>query len=159
MKYKFGLITFAITVLASCFLCSCSKDNDNVDNYVVEKRLYRTYIIGTWELIHEKGYADYDCDGLKEFFDVDINKSDRFSTVLVFNADLTCDVVTYVDNRYDFCDKETYKYSVSENLLRIYGDNGFDKTFEIEILDKNFLTITHLFKGCSTTFKFRYCYQ
>lgn len=58
---------------------SCECHND--ENELVEKRLYRTYIIDTLELIHENCYAYYDCDGLKEFFDVDINKSERFSTV------------------------------------------------------------------------------
>ena len=138
--------------------CKCNEDEDEL----VDKRLYRTYIIGTWELIHEKGYADYDCDGLKEFFDVDINKSERFSTVLVFNADLTCDVITYEDYSYNFCDKVTYNYSVSENLLRIYDPthrSRYDKTFTIELFDKNYLSVTHIFRGCSTTFKFRYCYQ
>ena len=148
-----------LVAIATVFIsCEC---HDN-ENEMVDKRLYRTYIIGTWELINEKGYADFDCDGLKEFFDVDINKSERFSTVLVFNADLTCDVITYKGYKYDFCNKITYKYSVSENLLRIYDITnhcGFDKTFSIELFEKNYLSVTHYFRGSSTTFKFRYCYQ
>ena len=153
------LFSFMLIAVATVFTsCKCNEDEDEL----VDKRLYRTYIIGTWELIHEKGYADYDCDGLKEFFDVDINKSERFSTVLVFNADLTCDVITYEDYSYNFCDKVTYNYSVSENLLRIYDPthrSRYDKTFTIELIDKNYLSVTHIFRGCSTTFKFRYCYQ
>ena len=153
------LFSFMLIAVATVFTsCKCNEDEDEL----VDKRLYRTYIIGTWELIHEKGYADYDCDGLKEFFDVDINKSERFSTVLVFNADLTCDVITYEDYSYNFCDKVTYNYSVSENLLRIYDPthrSRYDKTFTIELFDKNYLSVTHIFRGCSTTFKFRYCYQ
>jgi hypothetical protein len=153
------LFSFMLIAVATVFTsCECHDDEDEM----VDKRLYRTYIIGTWELIHENGYADYDCDGLKEFFDVDINKSERFSTVLVFNADLTCDIITYEDYRYNFCDKVTYNYSVSENLLRIYDPthcSRYDKTFTIELFDKNYLSVTHYFRGCSTTFKFRYCYQ
>lgn len=153
------LFSFMLIAVATVFT-SCEYHND--EDELVDKRLYRTYIIGTWELIHENGYADYDCDGLKEFFDVDINKSERFSTVLVFNADLTCDIITYEDYSYNFCDKVTYNYSVSENLLRIYDPthrSRYDKTFTIELFDKNYLSVTHIFRGCSTTFKFRYCYQ
>ena len=72
------LFSFMLIAVATVFTsCECHNDEDEL----VEKRLYRTYIIDTLELIHKNGYAYYDCDGLKEFFDVDINKSERLSTV------------------------------------------------------------------------------
>lgn len=74
------LFSFMLIAVATVFT-SCEYHND--EDELVEKRLYRTYIIDTLELIHENGYAYYDCDGLKEFFDVDINKSERFSTVFI----------------------------------------------------------------------------
>lgn len=152
-------------MMTSVSLTSCSNcydDDEDVTDRVgddVSLRMYNTYVLGAWVLINEEGYADFDEDGLKEFFDEEIYKNERYSTVLVMKSDKTCEMVPYERGRYVFEHSKKCNYSISMNYLHIYNNRDYDRTYRIEVFKENIMKLMFTDKGSCVTFTFKYLYD
>lgn len=160
--------TMAMMMVTMSFT-SCSDCGDLDDDYgqTVDKRWYHNGIVGTWVLVTENGYADFNEDGLYEFFDVDITggneifNSGEYKTVLVFHANRTVDIVPYNSRRgtYEFNKAHRCNYNINLDYLRIYDGRHYDNTYTIEIFKERSLELKRVDKGQMVVYKFEYVYQ
>ena len=154
------LFSFMLIAIATAFAsCECH-DNEDELNESVNPRMYKTYLEGSWVLTNEDGYADFDCNGIKELFNSDINNSETYSTLLTFDSNDNCTITPYCHGKYQFCMQKHYKYIVSiEGVLTIYDKkyDTYDKTFKIEEFKEKKLRLTYYSHASYVTFTFDYC--
>ena len=161
MKSK--IITLIAAIMVSVAFCSCSKDDEcDFDRVVSDKStghgLSKANLEGSWLLINESGFADFDQDGVREFFNEHIYHDNVHSVVLTFYYNDTCEISCFENGRYQHNKAVKYEYKISReiNTVQIYG-NGFDKTFKVNSFKDNILELEYYVNNCNVKFTFKYC--
>ena len=111
-------LIFCAALFAAITFAACSDDESNLPATPAN-------IVGTWKIVHEQGYSDYDGPWSDDYPDVD----DGYYWTVTFNEGGTGKCTEYQEGESPASWR--YSYSISGNILTIKGDTNDDDWWEI----------------------------
>lgn len=143
------LFLFVAVMMTAVVFSSCSKDEDEIPT-----------IIGTWQITHSEGYAEYSDGTRDDFYEDYPDKYDGFYWTYTFNNDGTFVEQQLVVGKpttstpYDYA-----TYSLSGNTLSITNITGRTTIFEIKELTDSQLILYEQAEEAHQKYEHTYIYK